>query len=190
MDEYKKILEKNSLLVNKRISLRPFSIEDASDLFEMASDDKVTKFLTWDGHSSIEQSKGTLNNRFIGNPAFYAIELRSENRCIGVIDIRIVPEHKKAEFGCMLNRNYRGNGYMTEALNLFLDLTFNKLKLNKMESTHYVGNEGSGRVMQKCGMKIEGMISQEFIIKNKFVDVVHYGITAKEFFTLNNVLND
>ena len=67
---------------------------------------------------------------------------------------------------------------MTEALSAVLNLCFEKLELNRVESTHYVGNEGSGRVMQKCGMKFEGMSPQKEKVKGVFVDMVHYGIIA------------
>lgn len=41
---------------------------------------------------------------------------------------------------------------MTEALSAVLELCFEKLALNRVELTRYAGNEGSGRVMEKCGM--------------------------------------
>lgn len=46
---------------------------------------------------------------------------------------------------------------MTEALSAILQLCFDKLELNRVESTHYLGNEGSGKVMKKCGMQLEGI---------------------------------
>ena len=73
---------------------------------------------------------------------------------------------------------------MTEALSAVLKLCFEKLKLNRVESTHYVGNEGSGKVMAKCGMKLEGVGKQEEKIKGVFRDVVHYGITFDELTSL------
>lgn len=44
-----------------------------------------------------------------------------------------------------------------------------------------MGNEGSGRVMQKCGMKYEGTGLQEVKIKNVFYDVVHYVILKEDW---------
>ena len=70
---------------------------------------------------------------------------------------------------------------MTEALKLIIDFAFSKLGLNRIESTHYVGNEGSGRVMQKCGMIYEGKGLQEVKIKGTYYDVVHYGILREDW---------
>ncbi len=70
---------------------------------------------------------------------------------------------------------------MTEALTAILKLCFDKLELNRVEATHYVGNEGSGRVMNKSGMRLEGLAIQEVKIKGIFHDVVHYGITRSQW---------
>jgi len=81
----------------------------------------------------------------------------------------------------VLNREYWNKGYMTEALNLILNFSFSKLELNRVEATHYIGNEGSGRVMQKCGMKYEGTCIQELKVKDIYQDVVHYAILRDEW---------
>lgn len=42
-------------LETDRLLLRPFKIEDAEDVFNnWASDDEVTKYLTWPTHSSVD----------------------------------------------------------------------------------------------------------------------------------------
>ena len=56
-----------------------------------------------------------------------------------------------------------------------------------METFHYVGNEGSGKVMEKCGLRKEGYAVQEVKIKGVFRDVVHYGITKDEWSNLTDL---
>ena len=73
---------------------------------------------------------------------------------------------------------------MTEALSAVLRLCFEKLELNRVEATHYAGNEGSGRVMAKCGMELEGVGKQGEKIKGIFRDIVHYGITKTHWLNL------
>lgn len=181
MTDYNKIIKENSILESNRLILRPFSIDDIDDVFLYASDDIVTKYLTWSAHTNISQTERVVKEFYIGNIGIFAIELKSEHKCIGCIDLRLCIEHNKASFGYVLNRKYWNNGYMTEALNLILDLSFSKLELNRIESTHYIGNEGSGRVMQKCGMKYEGIGLQEVKIKDTFYDVVHYAILREDW---------
>jgi ribosomal-protein-alanine N-acetyltransferase len=178
---YNEILYDNERLTTPRLVLRKFKKEDAADIAEYASDAKTVEFLVWDGLNTIEQATAAIANVYWSRPGIFAIELAAEKKCIGCIDLRLVPEHEKAEFGYMLHRDYWGRGYMTEALTAVLELCFEKLELNRVESTHYVGNEGSGKVMEKCGMEFEGIAKQKEKIKGIFRDVVHYGIIAKRW---------
>ena len=75
---------------------------------------------------------------------------------------------------------------MTEALSAVLMLCFEKLELNRVEAGHYVGNEGSGRVMEKCGMELEGIGRQYEKIKGVFRDDVFYGITRDRWLSLRS----
>ena len=176
-ENYKEILYDNHKLETNRLVLRKASKKDALDMLEYASDVETTKYLDWTGAKTIDEIiKGIIDFHW-SNPGVWVIELKETQKCIGTIDIRLKPEHEKAEFGFVLNRNYWNNGYMTEVLSVILKLCFMELDLNRVESFHYVGNEGSGKVMQKCGMKFEGISEQGVKIKGIFRDVVRYGIT-------------
>ncbi|WP_058487049.1 GNAT family N-acetyltransferase [Defluviitalea phaphyphila] len=181
MKDYNKIIRENSTMESNRLILRPFSMKDVQDVFLYASDDIVTKYLTWPSHIDISQTEKVVKEFYMTKSGVFAIELKSEHKCIGCIELRVCPEHDKASFGYVLNREYWNKGYMTEALKLILDFAFSRLGLNRIEATHYVGNEGSGRVMQKCGMKYEGKGLQEVKIKGIFHDVVHYAILREDW---------
>ncbi|MCL1885043.1 MAG: GNAT family N-acetyltransferase [Defluviitaleaceae bacterium] len=177
---YNEILHLNDVLRTEHLILRKFSKYDAEDMYEYAKDARTAEFMTWEPHKSIEETKEVLFNFFLSKAGIYAIEY--ENKCIGCIDIRIIPEHEKATFGYVLNRKFWGRGFMTEALSAVLKVCFEKLELNRVESTHYVGNEGSGRVMEKCGMKKQGIGIREQKIRGIFRDLVHYAILKEDFF--------
>jgi ribosomal-protein-alanine N-acetyltransferase len=181
VENYNELLYDNETLFSERIVLRKFKKEDAGDLLEYASDAETLKYLDWDGSQTMEEALGNITNYYWSRPGVYAIELKENHTCIGCIDLRLHPEHEKSSFGYVLNRRYWGNGYMTEALSAVLTLCFGKLKLNRVEATHYIGNEGSGKVMVKCGMALEGIGRQEVKIKGIFHDTVHYGITKEQW---------
>lgn len=49
-------------LETNRLSLRPFVETDAIDMYNnWASDDEVTKYLTWNTHQNIEVSKSIID---------------------------------------------------------------------------------------------------------------------------------
>lgn len=174
-------LERSNEILSQRIKLRPFSLDDINDVFDYASDDCVTEYLTWPSYTNLEDISEIINLYYLSKPGVWAIELSEEKKCIGAIDLRLSEEHQKASVGYVLNKAYWNRGFMTEALQTVIDFTFSKLKLNRVEATHYVGNEGSGKVMQKCNMKYEGIGLQEVYIKNIFRDVVHYAILKSDW---------
>ncbi|HHX60257.1 MAG TPA: GNAT family N-acetyltransferase [Epulopiscium sp.] len=188
MIDYKNIMKENDRLESDRLFLRPFCIEDAKDVFCYANNDDVTRYLTWESHTDLSESEKVLKEFYMNDTGIYAIELKSEHKCIGCIDLRLDIENSKGSFGYVMNKNYWGQGYMPESLNAVLDFAFTKLSLNRIESTYYVGNEASGRVMKKCGMQYEGIGLQEVKVKGIYYDVVHYAILKQNWIDLKNKL--
>ncbi|MCL2357743.1 MAG: GNAT family N-acetyltransferase [Defluviitaleaceae bacterium] len=181
VENYAEILYDSEILHTPRLTLRKFRKDDAEDLFEYGSDAKTLEFLVWEGLKTVDDAKAAIINSYWARQGFFAIQLGE--KCIGCIDLRLDPKHEKASFGYVLNRAFWGKGYMTEALSALLALCFEKLELNRVESQHYTGNEGSGRVMEKCRMRREGLSPQKEKIKGIFRDIVHYGITRDMYFT-------
>ena len=178
---YNEVLYANETIKTQRLVLRKFRIEDAADILEYASDAQTMEFLVWEGLTTIEEARAAVYDYYWARPGIWAIELAEGGKMIGAIDLRLEHDHDKAEFGYVLNRGYWGKGYMTETLAAVMALCFDKLEVNRFEACHYVGNEGSGRVMEKCGMKREGCMAQSVKIKGIFRDNVMYGITREDY---------
>ena len=185
IENYTEVLYDNETIDSKNILLRRFKKSDAGDMFEYSSDEETLKYLGWDALKTIDEAKISIIDFCWSKQGVFAIELKENKKMIGSIDLTVEPNHEKAILGCILNREYWGKGYMTEALSAVLRLCFEKLELNRVEAEHYVGNEGSGKVMAKCGMEIEGIFKQEIKVKGIFRDVVHYGITRERWLSLN-----
>ena len=182
---YKEILYDNANIETERLILRKAVKTDVHDILEYSSDEEAIRYLDWVGANSAEEVLDWIVNYHWSNPGIWVIELKENHKCIGDIDIKIRPEHEKAEFGYMLNRSYWNNGYMTEALMRLIRLAFIDLDLNRVESLHYTGNEKSGRVMEKVGMVYEGTSEQSLKIKDVFRDIVRYGITKEKWLSLS-----
>ncbi|KAB3529405.1 GNAT family N-acetyltransferase [Alkaliphilus serpentinus] len=70
---------------------------------------------------------------------------------------------------------------MTEAVRILNEFSFDKLGLNRVQAIHMIGNVGSGRVMEKAGMKYEGLLRQYLYSKGKNYDVKMYSILKEDF---------
>jgi len=186
VENYLEVLYDSKPLSSSRLILRNFTKEDASDVLEYASDPRVTEYLQWSGVKTLEETRKIIVETYWSNPAFFAITLKCTGKCIGAIDIRIKKAHDKASIGYVLGREHWGKGYMTEVLSAIINVCFDKLELNRVEASHFTGNEASGRVMAKCGMQLEGVGIQQEKVKGIFRDNVFYGITKEQWMSINN----
>ena len=60
---------------------------------------------------------------------------------------------------------------------------FYELSLHRIIATHIIRNPASGKVMEKIGMKKEGILREHVIKWDKYEDIVSYGILKKEWET-------
>lgn len=169
----------------ERLILRPFVMEDAEAMFRnWASDEEVTKFLSWQAHKSIEETK-TVVARWVGCGAGdykWAITLKENGvEVIGSLCIARIDESiRMAHFGYALGRRWWNRGIMTEALGAVIGYLFDEVGFNRIESRHDVENIGSGAVMRKCGMTYEGRSRQSHRNNLGLRDMDNYAILASD----------
>lgn len=181
MNNLNLLLVKHNQMESERLLLRPITLNDAEDMFEYTSDEETTRFI-YEQHKDLEQTKNLIANYFVKEPiGKYAIVLRESNKMVGAIEFRVDDWNKSGDLGFTLNRHYWGKGYMTEAGKLILSLAFNVMGLERVFSGHEVKNSASGKVLDRLGMKCEGILRKNQMIKGQLVDSVHYSILKEEY---------
>ena len=146
----------NDELITGSLVLRKLKKEDAESIFNnWASDPEVTKYVTWNTHSSIEQTKQILNIwlKEYENPKTvrFGITLKDSCELIGAIDV-VDYVDGNPEIGYCLSRKYWNKGYMTEACNTLVNYLFDiGYKTVVIEADE--NNIGSNRVIEKCGFE-------------------------------------
>jgi len=116
-----------------------------------------------------------------GEAIHFAITNRQAKYLIGAIGLNIGKENKRADFGFWIGKPYWDNGYCTEAAQAVIKYGFDVLRLNRICDQHMTRNPASGKVMQKIGMKHEGLIRQHIMNWGKFEDLDFYGILRSEY---------
>ena len=111
---------------------------------------------------------------------FGMVEKRS-GHFAGCIGLHPVFEHFRAEVGYWVGEPFQGRGMATEALRLATQFGFDQLKLNRIEAGHFAGNPASGRVMQKAGLRYEGLRRQLVWHRERFRDLHWYVILRDEY---------
>ena len=71
-------------------------------------------------------------------------------------------------------------GGVEQHVGIHVDYGFEKLDLNRIHACHFTGNEQSGRVLQKVGMKLEGTMRQHTLKWGVMEDLVIYGTVGSE----------
>ena len=170
----------------ERLILRKITEEDVNDIFEYASVPEVTTFVLWDTHktkqNSIEFVK-LAGEQFNNNISIvWGIEIKSENKLIGSIDLRDWNSiHRCGEIGYVISKEYWNRGYVSEAVKAIINFGFEILHLNRIEAHCEEENIGSWKVMEKCGMKYEGTLREKVFIKERFRSMKMYSILKREW---------
>jgi RimJ/RimL family protein N-acetyltransferase len=87
----------------------------------------------------------------------------------------------RAEFGYWIGKDYWGKNYCTEAVRELIRYGFEQLGLNRIFGQHLARNPGSGRVMEKAGLKHEGRLRQHFRRWEKFEDIDFRSLLKSEW---------
>jgi RimJ/RimL family protein N-acetyltransferase len=92
--------------------------------------------------------------------AVFAIALPEVDEAIGTISLEVGGDRQVAILGYWLGMPYWNRGSMTEAVRALIDYGFDGMGLHRIEATWLMRNPASGRVMEKVGMRLEGVQRQ------------------------------
>ena len=70
---------------------------------------------------------------------------------------------------------------MTETVGALLAYGFRGMKLNRMQARVLTGNAASARVLEKAGMKFEGVLREFEEIKGEYPNLRMYSMLRREF---------
>jgi len=178
---YEGLFTRLPTLSTKRLLLRRITMADAQDIFAYSRDPEVSRHVLWDTHRTIHDSRAYI--RYIlrqyrqSDPSSWGIELTATGRLIGTIGFMWWNrENNSAEIGYSLSRAYWNQGLMTEALREVIRFGFEEMRLNRIEAQYETSNPASGRVMEKAGMRKEGVLRGRLYNKGAYVDVALHAI--------------
>lgn len=177
----------NIILKTERLNLRPISENDIENIFELQSLEQTSKFNTSKPPIDINETKINVekwiaeNNKENTKHFTFAVELKDEEKFIGLIGLHLGKEHyRNAEVWFQLDYRFWNNGYATESLRKILDFGFEELKLHRIEAGCAVDNVGSFTVLEKVGMLREAHTRQLLPLKSGWSDNYGYAILSSD----------
>ncbi|MBE6638548.1 MAG: GNAT family N-acetyltransferase [Ruminococcaceae bacterium] len=174
-------------LTTPRLILRKILPQDANDMFSYASRQDVTAYLLWSPHPdlayTVKYLKYVQGEYKKGRFFDWAIILAETERMIGTVGFTELDRvNMTAEIGYVVNPDYHGMGIATEAVSAVIGYAFCELKIERVEARYMVGNTASLRVMEKCGMKKEGILRSLMEVKGIRRDIGICSILKNEYF--------
>ncbi len=175
-------------LETERLILRRFTADDAEAMFRnWAGDPEVTKYLTWPTHTDVSVSKAVIDSwlDFYRKPDYYswAVVLREKSEPIGSIAaVKQDEDIEMVHIGYCIGRNRWHRGYTSEALKRLVKFFFEEVGVRRIESRHDPRNPYSGKVMQKAGLRFEGVMRQSDRNNQGICDAAYYAVLAEDYF--------
>ena len=173
-------------LETDRLTLRGMRVSDAQDMYEYARRPSVTEYLTWEPHTSMEETRQYLTyvgQRYrTGDFYDWSVVDKETGHMIGTCGFTSFNcPADSAEIGYVLSPVYQGRGLGTEAVRRVLRFGFEELNLHRIEAHFIEGNAASRRLMERVGMTFEGFAREAMKIKGKYRTIGTCAILRGEF---------
>lgn len=172
-------------LLTRRLRLRAYRADDYQAMYaNWAHDTAVTQYMGWTPHASPEVTKSLVAMWVEGyeSPTVYRWGIEKDGELIGDISmVRWREEEESCELGYCLCRRFWNQGLMTEALARVIAYLFDTVGFHRIALRHDSLNPASGRVMQKCGLRFEGVSRGEKKRRDgTWMDVCNYAILSDD----------
>ena len=158
------------ILSTERLTLRPARSDDAQAIFDgYAADPEVTRYLQWKPQRYLDDVRAFLGQcearRAAGTELSWVISETPLGAAIGMISLGL-ESATRAQLGYVLARPLWGRGYMPEAARAVIALGLGALGRHRVEAYTDFENTQSARVLEKAGMKREGLLRRYVIHPN------------------------
>jgi len=171
-------------IIGKKITLREIVKSDAQSIARYAADEEISKYTlipypysiqdAFDFLELIAEEKKQKSSLHLG--------LDYKNHVVGMIGLNIINhQHKRAELGYWLGKDFWQMKLMSEAIRLFTYFCFEHEKLERIYAYVNPDNISSWKILESCGFEREGLLTKHFRKNDKQYDCYIYGLTKETF---------
>lgn len=132
---------------------------------------KTDAEVIWDFRERVEDGKSR----------DFAIRRLADSQLLGRIRyFNLNTRNRSVEIGYLLAREFRGQGYASEALGLLLEHLFGELGLNKVYAQTGEFNTASIALLERSGFKQDARLRQHHVLDGTFYDDLIYSLLAED----------
>lgn len=166
-------------LIGDKVIITEMSEKDAKEFFSNIKDPEISEYSGPYFATSIQKAEEYIKKCIVNIQ-------KKEAYCLGVYNkktgqlmgsiglIKLDEENKNCEIGFWIGKNYWNMGFMTESVNLIIEYGFKKLGLHRISAFLQERNEGSKKVLEKCGFEREGLLKDTTYKNEKYFNELIY----------------
>lgn len=176
-----------TIVIDDHILLRDLAAEDAGPLFATIDRERqhLGPWLNWVAKTTRQEHSAEFIQRAhtqVHDQSGLALGIFYDGEIIGLTGMHNWDhDTKRAELGYWISRGHEGKGIVSRALAGFMDHLFTHAGLNKIEIRYIPANKRSGRVAERLGFRIEGVLRKAVMSNGAAEDIVVTGLLKTEW---------
>ena len=171
------------VIATERLVLQPWSFEDLADVLSYATDEEWAAFLPVPRpYTNVDARRFIAAQVVLDRGDHPTWSIRYDVRAIGGCNIRFSNDHHIGEIGYSVARPWWGHGFATEAARAMIDAAFQTYPhLARVRAMADARNIRSQRVLEKLGMRQEGLLRRNRLVHDALIDETWFGVLRDEW---------
>lgn len=180
-------------LVGRRLVMRPLIADDFAQWREVrtVNDDWLTK---WEparisGQPDVVKNRQAFASRCAARQrerqlgTGYGFGVFVQSQLVGEMNVSAIQRgpFQNAYVGYWIDQRFAGREYTPEALVVAMRFAFEELRLHRLQIAIIPRNKPSRRVVEKLGLRLEGMAERYLEINGTWEDHLRYAITSEDW---------
>ncbi|GIP35949.1 GNAT family N-acetyltransferase [Paenibacillus sp. J2TS4] len=173
------------VMVTERLTLRQLELNDSEAIEKLAGEKDVADTTLNMPHpyptgSATTFIKARHEAAVRGDGYSFAVTLTESEDFLGIVGLHVNKTHNMAELAYWIGKPYWRSGYCTEAAARVVQFAFDELELNRVFAAAMTRNPASYKVMEKIGMKHEGILRSHIRKGDTYEDLRYYGLLRSD----------
>lgn len=176
------------LIETERLQLRFLSKADVDDVLIYQSDPDSVRYIPWEVRNrddvlvALGSAETAIGLDSDNNSLLLAIVLKETGQVIGQLNTSIVDANNfTANIGYALNKEFRGKGFVNEALVALVADIFTNHNVMRVIADIDVRNLDSIKVIEKLGFRREGTFIENDFCKGEWCSMHLYALLKREW---------
>lgn len=170
------------------VQIKEFDLQNVSVHYKWNNDKELNYYDSEYPHQHesfeafLKRIKAVLDERNKTSDLF-EIHLDSNDKLIGIVDVHAIDNYNRRCFvNCTIgDREYAGQGYDLEALEIVLARCFNQKNMHKVATTAFDFNTSWIEAVKKVGFRQEGQLRDHVLKQDEYCDKLIFSLLESDY---------